>query len=127
MQEDGKPAGTDMLVGIGPSIEMQVARCEHGGFVVIVEGNVHSAWTEGWQAVEALSGVLGAHFGQTFSRPSMLPELPPTRRDLREEPLPEGGPRFVQPPRMVPREAAVEELGQEIAQRAEGLSQLFRP
>jgi hypothetical protein len=62
---------------IGPSIGIHVSECAHGGFVVIVDGAVHSAWTNGWEVREALGRVMADKYGKAFTPPVEAKDVTP--------------------------------------------------
>jgi hypothetical protein len=62
---------------IGPSIGIHVSECAHGGFVVIVDGAVHSAWTNGWEVREALGQVMAQKYSKSFTPPAEAKDVTP--------------------------------------------------
>jgi hypothetical protein len=61
----------------GPSMSVHVSECKHGGFLVIVDGAVHSAWTHGWEVREALGHVMADKYGKAFTPPVEARDVTP--------------------------------------------------
>jgi hypothetical protein len=79
-----------------PTVSAHITECPAGGFVLIVDGQIHSAHTEGWDASEAVARVMAAKFKKAFTRPEDAEDVTP--RD-------DGARAFAQRLRPVPSEA----------------------
>jgi len=79
-----------------PTVRVHITECPAGGFVVIVDGQIHSAHAEGWDAAEAVARVMAQKFNKAFTRPEHAADVTP--RD-------DGARAFAQRLRPVPRDA----------------------
>lgn len=58
-----------LTAAIGPSVGMHVSECKNGGFILIVDGAIHSAHSYGWKLSEAMADVMATRYSKPFVRP----------------------------------------------------------
>jgi hypothetical protein len=94
------PIAIDQLGQVfGPTIGYYIARCRHGGYLVIVDGTAHSAHSALSEAIGAMGKVAADQYGEAAQPPERARDVTPAPRDARDEPLPPGDrPRIVHPP-----------------------------
>ena len=79
-----------LTAAIGPTIGYYVARCKHGGYVVMVDGVIHSAHTSLVEAIEAMGSVAANQYGESALRPEGATDVTPPLADHQDEQIPPG-------------------------------------
>lgn len=102
MSEITTPIAVDQLGQVfgGRAIGYHVTRVRHGGYLLVVDGNAHSAHTTLAEAISAMGQVAANEYSES-------PTLPEHARDVTQEPesepIPQGirpGPPVVRPPEL---------------------------